>query len=139
MTSIILHGQTKYGVLVKSSLSPFLGWGGSHSGNLSVKMGIKTIAKTSNTSDVEKVEYNFFYVTDNPSDIKYTSRTAGNRDDADCSLNKTTLYNPETFDTDSFYGCIGDFTLFGIYLPQPADSKRFINQTIKNNCIEKTL
>lgn len=122
IVSVTLHGQTKYGILIETFLDGFQGWNGSHAGNHRVTVGSKTVSKGSNTKDEAVVEYDFFYVTDNPTVIRCSGSTAGNKDGSDCDENKTIPYNPETFDSASFSGCIGSSDIMGIYLPQPEDT-----------------
>jgi hypothetical protein len=127
--NVTLQGQTKYGILVKTVLSPFMGWNGSHS----ITIGNKSINKGSNFEDVEVIEYDFFYVADNPTSITCLGGKVGNKDDSDCKTLKSIGYDKETFTSGSFYGCIADSEIMGIYLPQP------INTTVcKQNLITLT-
>lgn len=121
---------TKYGMLVRTTLDPFQGWNGSHAGNLSITVGSNSVTEGSNTTDNVVTAYTFFYVTDNPTKIVCSSRTAGNKDGSDCTLSKTIAYNKETFDSDFFGGCIGDADMMGIYLPQPSNSNVCKNDVI---------
>jgi len=122
MSTIVLQGQTKYGVLVQTFLSPFMGWNGSHAGSHSITIGNKSIHKGSNFEDVEVIEYDFFYVTDNPTSISCLGGTAGNKDGSDCKASKSIAYDREIFTSGSFYGCIADSEIMGIYLPQPTNT-----------------
>lgn len=125
------NAQTnKYGMLIVTYLDPFQGWNGSHAGNLRISVGSNSVSEGSNTSNQVVVDYNFFYVNDNPTQIVCSSSTAGNKDGSDCKLNKTIIYNPETFDTDYFGGCIGDANIMGIYLKQPVGSTPCKNDLI---------
>ncbi|KAF2338991.1 hypothetical protein [Flavobacterium ginsenosidimutans] len=121
---------TKYGMLVRTTLDPFQGWNGSHAGNLSITIGSKSVTEGSNTTDDVVVAYTFFYITDNPTKIVCSSRTAGNKDGSDCTLSKTIAYDPNTFDSDYFGGCIGDADMMGIYLPQPVNTNYCKNDMI---------
>ncbi|MCV2486980.1 hypothetical protein OD917_18760 [Flavobacterium sp. SH_e] len=121
---------TKYGMIVRTTLDPFQGWNGSHAGNLSITIGSKSVTEGSNTTDNVVVDYTFFYITDNPTKIVCSSRTAGNKDGSDCTLSKTIAYDPNTFDSDFFGGCIGDADMMGIYLPQPANTNYCKNDMI---------
>ncbi|MBO9585414.1 MAG: hypothetical protein J7574_14720 [Flavobacterium sp.] len=121
---------TKYGMLVRTTLDPFQGWNGSHAGNLSITVGSNSVSEGSNTTANVVVEYTFFYVTDNPISIVCSSRTAGNKDGSDCTLNKTIGYDKETFDSGYFGGCIGDAEMMGIYLPQPVNTNYCKNDMI---------
>ncbi|MCV9926826.1 SprB repeat-containing protein [Flavobacterium sp. LS1R49] len=121
--SIVLQGQTKYGILVETALDPFLGWGGSHGGSHSIRVGNNAIYKSSNSQDVVVTEYDFFYVTaPYPSVITCTGGTTGNIDVPDCRQSSTIPYDPNTFDRSSFSGCIAYSKIMGIYLPQPVNS-----------------
>ncbi|KIQ22148.1 hypothetical protein RT99_08090 [Flavobacterium sp. MEB061] len=120
LTQICNAQADKYGILIETFLDGFQGWNGSHAGNHRVTVGSKTVSKGSNTKDEAVVEYDFFYVTDNPTVIRCSGSTAGNKDGSDCDENKTIPYNPETFDSASFSGCIGSSDIMGIYLPQPS-------------------
>lgn len=122
LASIAIHGQTKYGILVKTDFYPFVGWYGSHGGTHTINIGNKTISK--NNSKVEvPAEYNFLYVTDPiPSKIFCKGQTAGNYDGKNCKVNNTIEYNPDTFYSFSFRGCIASSSIMGIYLGQPYES-----------------
>ncbi|URC11011.1 hypothetical protein [Flavobacterium sp. B183] len=117
--NLFVHGQTDYGILVISTLSPSRGWDGSHAGSLSLTLGNKSIFKSSSTSDEVEIEYDFFYVTDNPSKIDYRSATAGNKNDTDCQIKDSTPFNIATFSRDAFGGCIGDFEVLSMNIPIP--------------------
>lgn len=130
MTSIILQGQTKYGILVQTSLFPFMDWEGSHGGSHRITIGNKNISKGSNFEDITVIEYDFVYVNDNPATIECRGATRGNKDDSDCTTSITIPYNGDTFNSADFYGCIADSEIFGIYLPQPINSNICRDQTI---------
>ena len=113
----LLEGEVRVGVI--STLSPSRGWDGSHAGSLSLTLGNKSIFKSSSTSDEVEIEYDFFYVTDNPSKIDYRSATAGNKNDTDCQIKDSTPFNIATFSRDAFGGCIGDFEVLSMNIPLP--------------------
>ncbi|TDX11694.1 hypothetical protein [Flavobacterium sp. S87F.05.LMB.W.Kidney.N] len=124
------NAQTKYGMLVKTTLDPFQGWNGSHAGNLRISIGSQSISKGSNTTDDVVVAYKFLYITDNPTQIVCSSSTAGNKDGSDCNLDRNIPYNKDTFDSGYFGGCIGDAEMMGIYLPQPVNTNVCKNDVI---------
>ena len=130
ITSVVLQGQTKYGILVQTSLSPFMSWGGSHGGSHRITIGNKSISKGANFEDITVIEYDFVYINDNPSTIVCNGTTVGNKDDSDCTESITIPYNGDNFTSADFYGCIADSEIFGIYLPQPINSNICRSQTI---------
>ncbi|WP_374172362.1 hypothetical protein [Flavobacterium tructae] len=117
--NLFVHGQTDYGILVISTLSPSQGWQGSHGGSLSLTLGNKSVHKSSNTSDEIAIEYDFFYVTDNPSKIDYRSAIAGNKDDITCTRSNSYAFDKTTFNGSSFSGCIGRFEVLSLNIPLP--------------------
>ncbi|MFW0736263.1 hypothetical protein [Flavobacterium sp. T12S277] len=117
--NLFVYGQTDYGILVISTLSPSRGWDGSHAGSLSLTLGNHSIHKSSNTGDQEEIEYDFFYVTDNPTKIDYRSATAGNKNGTDCQIKDSTPFDITTFSRDGFGGCIGDFEVLSLNIPIP--------------------
>jgi hypothetical protein len=121
------------GILIKSTMKSFKGWNGSHSGSHTITVGSNMIIKDVNTTDQSVTEYDFFYVTDNPSEISCIGSTSGNKDDSNnCSTSKTIPYNKTSFDKDYFSGCIGSSKIYGIHLPEPdpKNNNRCINDII---------
>ncbi|MBP4137970.1 hypothetical protein [Flavobacterium geliluteum] len=122
--NLLAHGQSEYGILVISTLSPSVGWDGSHAGSMRLSIGGTVITKGVNTGSETEIEYDFFYVTDNPSTIEYYSSTAGNKNGTDCKLSKSTTYDKDSFARDYFGGCIGDFEVISLHIPDPEDTNQ---------------
>ncbi|MBF4463902.1 SprB repeat-containing protein [Flavobacterium sp. LC2016-12] len=117
----------EYGILIKTTFSPSQGWNGSHAGNHTIILGSEQISKGSNTENTEVVEYDFFYVTDDPNQIKCRSSTAGNKNGQDCKIpfnpNEQYViipYNKDNFETAYFGGCFADSEIIGLHIIDPA-------------------
>jgi hypothetical protein len=127
LTLYLTSSAQEAGILIKTTLDPFMGWNGSHAGSHRITVGATTIAKSSNTNDEVVIEYDFFYVNDNPTYISCVSTTAGNKDDNDCKIGVDPLirlpYNKTTFGIAYFGGCIADSEIMGIYIPEPASDQ----------------
>lgn len=121
-------------VLIKTTLGPFMGWDGSHGGNHSITIGVKRISKGSNTQSTVKIEYDFLYINDDPSEIVCRSSTVGNKDGADCRIGVderySIPYNKDTFTTGYFGGCFADSEIMGIHLAQPSDNNKCVSELI---------
>jgi hypothetical protein len=131
--NLTVQGQ-EYGILVKHTMDPFLGWNGSHGGVHNIKIGAKS-ASAKNTTTVTKIEFDFFYVEDNPTEINCIGQTAGNYTNPDgssndCQASKTIPYNKDTFNQNSFDGCIGSSEIMGIHLPITGANTPCINDVI---------
>ncbi|MBW1656229.1 SprB repeat-containing protein [Flavobacterium quisquiliarum] len=116
----------EHGVLIKTVFTPSQGWNGSHAGNHTVIIGSKQISKSSNTSSSVVIEYDFFYVTDNPTQIRFRSSTAGNKDGQDCRIpyDVNTSYETRPYNKDNFLiaylgGCFADSEVMGIHIQDP--------------------
>ena len=129
ITTVIVQGQTKYGVLVKTTLFPNMGWDG-HAGSHTVSIGSMSINKSTNFKDVAVIEYDFFNITGNPTIISCVGGTIESDDGTDCNTSRSIVYNKDTFIYDGFYGCIASSEIIGIYLKQPADTKICKEKTI---------
>jgi hypothetical protein len=115
----------EYAILIKTTFSPSQGWNGSHAGNHTIIIGTKQISKGSNTGNTVVVEYDFFYVTDDPNQIKCRSSTAGNKNGQDCKIPvnpneqyELIPYDKDNFGTAYFGGCFADSEIIGLHIPE---------------------
>nr|WP_294785611.1 hypothetical protein [uncultured Flavobacterium sp.] len=120
----------EHAVLIKTTFSPAQGWNGSHAGNHTIIIGNNQVSQSSSTSSSVVVEYDFFYVTDNPNQIKFRSSTAGNKNDQDCKIPsdpntqyQIVPYNKETFLQAYLGGCFADSEVFGLHIAEPEAGK----------------
>jgi hypothetical protein len=133
--SFMMHGQ-EVGILVKTTLKPFQSWSGSHAASHRMEVGSKTLTKKVNTTNKPVIQYDFFYVNDDPTVINCTGSTAGNKGDTDCKVGLypdppyDIPYNKFDFRYSVFFGCIGESEIMGIYIPQPDTNQKCIEDVI---------
>jgi hypothetical protein len=126
--SFIVHGQ-EVGILIKSTLYPYdklIGW---HSAKHIIKIGQNSIQKGTN-SPVDVIEYDFFYVNDNPTEINCIGSYISSIDGNDCKVGEypsppyNIPYNKYDFRYSLFNGCTGSSEIMGIYIPQPDTNQK---------------
>jgi hypothetical protein len=133
----IVYGQEN-AVLVKSTMYPFKGWNGSHGGHHIITAGLNTVDKRENRTNLNVIEYNFFYVNDDPTSINCRGFTYGNDID-NCNVGDSyefpinIPYKKTDFDEAYFEGCIGESDIYGIHLAITGDNQRCISQQISLN------
>ncbi|MBZ4043847.1 hypothetical protein [Flavobacterium hibisci] len=129
MASIILQGQTKYGVLIKTTLRPAES-SESLSGNHDIFIGNTRINKGPYSKDIIVVEYDFINIIDNPTSISCLSTTSDSDGTINCIFSTSIPYNKATFTYGIINACVAYSEIYGIYLTQPYDT---------NICKEKTI
>jgi hypothetical protein len=137
ITNITAQTQ-EYGILVKHTMRPFVGWDGSHGGIHYIDIGAKRARSLVNASDESVIEFDFFFVTDDPTEILCTGRTSGNIQNPDGSSNdcnklESIPFNKANFIEAYFDGCIGDSEIMAIHLADTGDNQRCISQQISLN------
>ncbi len=112
-------GQNQHGVLVRTTLFPFMGFNGSHAGQHRITFGSNNLSFGSGALGTQStIQYKFFYVNDNPSSIICHASTAGNIN-GDCNENLNIIYNKDTFTNSYFGGCIANSSIMGIHILPP--------------------
>jgi hypothetical protein len=136
ITNITAQTQ-EFGILVKHTMRPFVGWNGSHGGVHYIDIGSKR-ASAVNFDEESVIEFDFFFVEDDPTEIECTGRTSGNIQNEDgtsndCSELKSIPFNKENFIEAYFDGCIGDSEIMAIHLADTGDNQRCISEQISLN------
>lgn len=118
-----------HGILIKTTIRSSAGWS-YHGGEHRIIIGQNEIVKHTNPNAYSVVEFDYFTITDNPSEILKQSFTAGSRDREDCSrptgahhgLYSSTAYNKDTFRQTTYLGCFADSFIMSIHIPEPTEA-----------------
>ncbi|CAM3128721.1 hypothetical protein SAMN05444355_1244 [Flavobacterium frigoris] len=125
-----IQSQTMHGILIESTLSDIYGRYGSNRGNQRVTIGTSSILKNYNTTTAVRIEYDFFYVNDNPILLICQSSMDFNQERPNCNSDVTIPFNKDHFTNYEFDGCIGNSKIMGIHLEMLNPSNRTVDELI---------
>lgn len=144
LASLMVHGQTDYGILIKSTIksknpsasstryticgvTDYSSTGPSGSIDLYNKRFCTNNIIPLNTA--EKIQYDFFYTRDIDG-IFILDAEINSRNQSICTKEYAIPYNKNTFTEETLGGCAGRSNVWSIHLKQPTNNKVCPDQTI---------
>lgn len=142
--SLTVHGQTDYGILIKSTIKPR---NTSASSTRYTICGVSDYSLTGSTGSIdlyikrfctnnitpvngtEKIQYDFFYSKDIDGIFILDAEING-QNQSNCAKEYAIPYNKNTFTEVVLGGCVGRSNVWSIYLKQPDNNTACIEETI---------
>lgn len=115
--TLLAHGQTEYGILIKSTINPRSKWPpDDNEGVHSISVGTNgcSIDLYGRTDKVPK--YCFFYVTDKPTELFFSESMGASQICG--SIRRQTAYDKDTFSAWYFSGCLANSEIMAIHIPE---------------------